>query len=666
MTTSPNYTRVGWNDNDATKPASAARFTEVEDGIVAVDNAAVAALALKADLSAGVVPAAQLPALAINDVFPVASQAAMLALTAQRGDMAIRTDLSPSAVFVLTADAPATLGNWVQLSVPSASVTSVAGRQGVVTLAKADVGLTSVDNTADTAKPVSTAQAAANAINAAAINAIAGRSANAWLTNPPGLRGMQAHRVALRSRVDYVCIGNSVVAGQGASGVAGTYHPAGPSYAWALSDNYNGWVGQLRTLLNAPLGLDPGEGFVFPTDPRVTLAGTAAPYQFIGPNRTGAKVPSGQTATMTTFSAGAGVPKLAYVGIIVWDQATNSLPTVTVAGSGVTLKTTPGGSTNLATTGTSAIVVGYAPCTQGQTVVVTGGTSDTYLAGFDLVGDVNGYHVHDQGIPGFVTGDLLAGQLSGVLVGTTGAGNQIDRVVRSSYQWCPGPGMIIVGHLDINDSGFQNVTKVVNVTSTGGTSLTVNSGSVDSTDAQKAISGTGVTGGTTLQNVNSLGTTLTASANVTAGTFNLTITGTGAVSGITPTLSATWLSQFLNNTGGTSNSGALTNGWCALIIGGPRLVNDLQLPLPPFTQSAYIAAQAGIINTADANYQHIAAVDLSKIWGSQANASTTRTPLQNSASVHPTVNGYASIAGIIAEVVTDAASLGALTTSVPA
>jgi len=40
----------------------------------------------------------------------------------------------------------------------SAPVTSVAGKTGVVTLAKADVGLGSVDNTSDAGKPVSTAQ----------------------------------------------------------------------------------------------------------------------------------------------------------------------------------------------------------------------------------------------------------------------------------------------------------------------------------------------------------------------------------------------------------------------------------------------------------------------------------------------------------------------------
>lgn len=44
------------------------------------------------------------------------------------------------------------------------AVTSVAGKTGVVTLVKADVGLSNVDNTADTAKPVSTAvQTALNA-----------------------------------------------------------------------------------------------------------------------------------------------------------------------------------------------------------------------------------------------------------------------------------------------------------------------------------------------------------------------------------------------------------------------------------------------------------------------------------------------------------------------
>ena len=44
---------------------------------------------------------------------------------------------------------------------PPYPVTSVAGRTGAVTLSKTDVGLSNVDNTSDTNKPVSTAQAAA-------------------------------------------------------------------------------------------------------------------------------------------------------------------------------------------------------------------------------------------------------------------------------------------------------------------------------------------------------------------------------------------------------------------------------------------------------------------------------------------------------------------------
>ena len=100
-----------------------------------------------------------LPAIAISDTFVVASQEAMLALTAEVGDIAIRTDLSKS--FILKADGASTLDNWQELLTPTDAVTSVAGKTGVVTLVKADVGLDNVDNTSDANKPISTATAAA-------------------------------------------------------------------------------------------------------------------------------------------------------------------------------------------------------------------------------------------------------------------------------------------------------------------------------------------------------------------------------------------------------------------------------------------------------------------------------------------------------------------------
>lgn len=120
--------------------------------------AAVAVSGSASDITTGTLPTSVMPPIAINDTFPVASQAAMLALTAQRGDVAIRTDINRS--FILSADDPTVLANWLQLTA-GGDVTSVAGRTGAITLAKGDVGLGNVDNTSDAAKPVSTATAAA-------------------------------------------------------------------------------------------------------------------------------------------------------------------------------------------------------------------------------------------------------------------------------------------------------------------------------------------------------------------------------------------------------------------------------------------------------------------------------------------------------------------------
>lgn len=75
--------------------------------------------------STGKIPVSQLPAIAINETFVVNSEAAMLALTAQTGDMAVRTDINRT--FVLSASPATTLSNWIQLADgPSGTVTSVA------------------------------------------------------------------------------------------------------------------------------------------------------------------------------------------------------------------------------------------------------------------------------------------------------------------------------------------------------------------------------------------------------------------------------------------------------------------------------------------------------------------------------------------------------------
>jgi hypothetical protein len=80
----------------------------------------------------GLVPTHHLPALAITTTQVVNSQSAMLALTAQVGDVAVRTDVNKS--FILTATPATTLGNWQELLTPTDSVLSVDGSTGAVTL----------------------------------------------------------------------------------------------------------------------------------------------------------------------------------------------------------------------------------------------------------------------------------------------------------------------------------------------------------------------------------------------------------------------------------------------------------------------------------------------------------------------------------------------------
>ncbi|MDR1701331.1 MAG: hypothetical protein LBR56_00985 [Sporomusaceae bacterium] len=89
----------------------------------------------------GKLDAAVLPAIAVTDTFVVANQAAMLALTAQIGDVAVRTDLSKS--FILKAAPATTLANWQELLTPGAPVQSVNSKTGAITLTASDVGAAS-------------------------------------------------------------------------------------------------------------------------------------------------------------------------------------------------------------------------------------------------------------------------------------------------------------------------------------------------------------------------------------------------------------------------------------------------------------------------------------------------------------------------------------------
>lgn len=93
----------------------------------------------KADLIGGKVPTSQIPALGITEFLgSVGSEAALLGLSGQRGDWAIRTDNGKN--YVLTSDGGSSLSDWTQLVVPNVPVDSVNGQTGVVVLGPADVG----------------------------------------------------------------------------------------------------------------------------------------------------------------------------------------------------------------------------------------------------------------------------------------------------------------------------------------------------------------------------------------------------------------------------------------------------------------------------------------------------------------------------------------------
>lgn len=100
-----------------------------------------------------------LPAIALNDIFEAGSEAAMLALTAQKGDACVRTDLSKT--FLLAADPASVLANWKEVLAPVGSgLNSVFGSTGpVVTIP----GLTGLAGAIDPADEVALYDASAGA-----------------------------------------------------------------------------------------------------------------------------------------------------------------------------------------------------------------------------------------------------------------------------------------------------------------------------------------------------------------------------------------------------------------------------------------------------------------------------------------------------------------------
>lgn len=123
------------NTADNAKPVSVAQQAALDLKISLTEKGAANGVAtLGADSK---IPVAQLPALAITDTFVVASQVAQTALTAEVGDIAIRTDISKT--FVLKTSPASTFGNWEEMLFPTSPVSSVNGLTGTVTLTTSNI-----------------------------------------------------------------------------------------------------------------------------------------------------------------------------------------------------------------------------------------------------------------------------------------------------------------------------------------------------------------------------------------------------------------------------------------------------------------------------------------------------------------------------------------------
>jgi hypothetical protein len=116
-------------------------------------------------ITSGIIDVARLPAIAVTNVVTSTSMSNFIPLynvgDMQEGDVLILT--TDKKTYIHNGGTAGTAADFTLMETPTDVVTSVAGKTGVVTLVKGDVGLGNVDNTADSVKNVATAAKWANA-----------------------------------------------------------------------------------------------------------------------------------------------------------------------------------------------------------------------------------------------------------------------------------------------------------------------------------------------------------------------------------------------------------------------------------------------------------------------------------------------------------------------
>ena len=240
-------------------------------------------------LVAGVLPSAYLPSF-VDDVLEAATLSAFPA-TGETGKIYVARDTNRTyrwsgSTYIEISASPGSTDAVSEGSInlyfttarasAAAPVQSVAGRNGAVTLAKADVGLGSVDNTADASKPVSTAQASANA----AVQAYAVQ------------RGNHTGTQLASTITDFAAAAVTAVTWTTITGKPSTFPPS--AHTHAISE-----VTGLQTTLD---GKQTAGSYVLTTDSRLTDA----------------REWSAATVTQSQAEAGTDTGRLAFTVLRVW------------------------------------------------------------------------------------------------------------------------------------------------------------------------------------------------------------------------------------------------------------------------------------------------------------------------------------------------------------
>lgn len=273
------------------------------------------------------------------------------------------------------------------------------------------------------------------------------------LYNPQHLRRWRAaYGLADQSIVPVVVAGDSVAYGSGGDNTSNTSNTVGAVL---------GMCGRLQSFFAASsrtLLQNPGEGFIFPNESRVTVVGAVGNLWAYGAFGAAQRL-IGASQTLA-FTVPAGVTSVSVI------QGNCNAAANTGGGNGKSssgvadvtclFNINGGANTNLsALTGTNiALASTPVAVTAGQVFQVVGpATAQSYVGGFILnSAAVNGVQVHRVSLGGYVVARLIGGQTSGTLF-LAAAADQAQ-AARGVYAWSATPGLVIVPFC-ANDQQFQ-------------------------------------------------------------------------------------------------------------------------------------------------------------------------------------------------------------------